>query len=261
MRLIKKLNLNPFLRVIWMNQIARDTWEIPIQKISNLVHNLEFLSVQKDQRACATTTISARELVNFTSRFPDLIFKPIRLTKKFSGFAHKHEDPGSEDKDFYIHLAVSKKLESLNKFYEAYNGGDHDTQGELLGFPKCCRDFFAKVWKKGYIDPILQMADKENPHPYCNPLLRYIGIRVGFHIPCSFHCRETIKVARERLLLTEENELTKLMEALLSMPMEWDCFHGIAQIKTPLFWIITSSTPTQVRHIVKIEGNFKPREV
>jgi len=51
------------------------------------------------------------------------------------------------------------------------------------------------------------------------------------------------------------------MEALLSMDMEWDCRHGIAQIKTPLFWIITSSMPTEERYVVKVKGTFMPREV
>jgi len=261
MKLIKDLDLKPFLRTVWVNQKARDHWERPIQEISSLVQRLEILSVLEDQRACATTTISARELINFTSQYPDLIFKPIRLAKKFSGFAHKHEDPTSEDKDFYIHLVISKQLYHANQFYEAYQKGNHDIQGELLGFPKCCRDFFTDVWAKGYIDPIWQMKDRDNPHPYSNPLLRYLGIRLSFHIPCSFHCEETIKIAKDRLVLTRESELTKPMEALLSMDMEWDVLHGIAQIKTPLFWIITSSTPTEERYQVKIKGNFKPREV
>jgi len=290
MKLIKDLDLKPFLRTVWVNQKARDHWERPIQEISSLVQRLEILSVLEDQRACATTTISARELINFTSQYPDLIFKPIRLAKKFSGFAHKHEDPTSEDKDFYIHLVISKQLYHANQFYEAYQKGNHDIQGELLGFPKCCRDFFTNVWAKGYIDPIWQMKGRTNIHPHSNPLLRYLGVRLSFHIPCSFHCEETIKVAQERLKLIENDKsimlteallhmpikwdflnvltqirtplsLIRLMEALLSMPMEWDCWHGIAQIKTPLFWIITSSTPTEERYQVKIKGNFKPREV
>ena len=260
MKLIKGLDLKPFLRTIWINQKARDNWEKPIQEISKFVQRLEFLSVQKDQRRCATITINARSLVEFTSAYPDLVFKSIQLTKVFSGFAHKHEAPGSEDKDFYVHLVASKSIRDTNMFYEAYCNGDHDIQGELLGFPKCCRDFFTRVWAKGYIDPIWQMGDRDNPHPYSNPLLRYLGVRVSFHIPCSFHCKETIEIAKERLMLIKDNRLIKLMEALLSMPMEWDCFHGIAQIKTPLFWIITSSTPCEEKHIVKIEGNFNPRE-
>jgi len=261
MKLIKELDLKPFLRIIWMNRKAQDAWEKPIQEISTLIQELEILSVQEGQRACATTTISVRELVNFTSRYPDLIFKPIRLAKKFSGFAHKHENPGSEDKDFYVHLVISKELYHANQFYEAHNKGNHDIQGELLGFPKCCRDFFTDVWAKGYIDPIWQMKDADRIHPYSNPLLRYLGVRLSFHIPCSFHCIETIKIAQERLKLTRNDKLVKPMEALLSMDVEWDCLHGIAQIKTPLFWIITSSTPSQERHIVKIKGSFKPREI
>jgi len=260
MKLIKGLELRPFLRIIWANKKARDAWEVPIQEISNLAQKLELSSIIEDQRTCATITTSARELVNLTSRYPDLIFKPLRLTKKFSGFAHRHEDPGSKDADFYVYLGVSKKLYHINQFYEAYKKGDHNIQGELLGFPKCCREFFSDIWPKGYIDPVWQMRDKDHPHPYSNPLLRYIGVRLSFHIPCSFHCKETIKVTKKRLSLIKENELIMLMEALLSMDMEWDCWHGIAQIKTPLFWIITSSTPSQKRHIVKIKGNFKPRE-
>ena len=80
---------------------------------------------------------------------------------------------------------------------------------------------------------------------YSNPLLRYIGIRVGFHIPCSFNCNETIKIGKERMGLCKDKSIKKYLKYFLSMKMEWNCYHGIAIIKTPIFWIVYNSLPTE----------------
>ena len=160
------------------------------------------------------------------------------------------------------------------EFKEAHFKGDHIKQGGFLEFPLCCREFFNEHWSKGYIDPIWQMVhpDKfvlienntlfyevEDCHPFSNPLLRYAGIRVGFHIPCSFNCPETIQIAEQRLTLMKEDD-KKLLIALLSMPMSWDCYHGTAIIKTPLFQIVMQSNPCTERFVVKVKGKFMPRE-
>jgi hypothetical protein len=92
--------------------------------------------------------------------------------------------------------------------------------------------------------------------------LRYIGIRVGFHIPCSFACKETIAVGQQRMdLMRAKNEgSAKLLVSLLSMPISWDCYHGAAIVRTPIFYIITSSCPSINRYVVEVPGTFIPQE-
>lgn len=260
MKLIKGLEVKPFCRIIWVSAEAKENWSKYIPIISQLVQELELKSIDLNHRMCATITISPNMELNFAKKYPNLIFSPVRLTKKFTGFANRHVDPGPEDKDFYIHYVVSRSIDGINKFRDAYNAGDIDIQGEMLGFPECCRKFFDENWRKGYVDPIAQMINTGKVHPFSNPLLRYIGIRMGFHIPCSFYCTETIKIAEQRIALIEDKNLIKIFTALLSMPMQWDCYHGIAIIKTPIFWIITASNPAADRTIIDSPGSFMPRE-
>jgi len=259
MKLIKNFALVPFGRLLWFNLPAKREWDPVIKKLNVKIQELEMLSVVKNQRPCGTVTLDPHDILDYEKKYPELIFKPIRNVKKFQGFAHKHETAGPKD-PFYSHYVASKSLISATMFKDAYWSGDHHTQGRLLDFPECCRNFFYETWSKGYIDPTAQMAGKDNPHPWCNPLLRYIGVRVSFHLPCSFNCKPTIELAEKRLSLLENEDQKILIKALLSMPMEWDCWHGAVQIKTPIFWCISHSTPCEDRHVIKIKGDFIPKE-
>jgi hypothetical protein len=104
------------------------------------------------------------------------------------------------------------------------------------------------------------MNGKGKTHPYSIPIMRYIGIRVGFHIPCSFSCSDTIDIADQRLSIAQDKDLVKLLIALLSMPMTWEVYKGVAIVKTPIFYILTQSIPTTEKYEIKIDGEFIPRE-
>ena len=262
-------------RLIWLTAAARDTWARPIIKASRAVQDLELESVLAGKRECCTTTIDPAGFFDFMKAHPDLDIRPLRRTKKFQGFAHRHEDPAPGE-DFYIYAAVGRNREATRRFETAYQANDHVEIGRLLGFPECCGRFFSWVWPEGFIDPIWQMAagnvfgdpahegpermvEIKDPHPFSNPLLRYLGLRVSFHIPHSFRCQETIDRTAGLLELVDPESKT-VLEALLSMPMEWDANHEIAQIKTPIFWLIINTTRTAERYQVKLAGKFIPKE-
>jgi hypothetical protein len=46
------------------------------------------------------------------------------------------------------------------------------------------------------------------------------------------------------------------------MPMSWDVYHGIAEIRTPIFYLIVPSVPTAERHIIEFVSmpSFIPKE-
>ena len=56
-------------------------------------------------------------------------------------------------------------------------------------------------------------------------------------------------------------DLRKIMEALLSMPMSWNVLHGVAEIRTPIFWVITGSVPAAEKYSVWVKGEFIPKEL
>lgn len=275
MQLIEKGYVPSFHRIVWMNLSAKENWEHSIDDIAQEVQKLELLSVQEGQRACATITFKPEDLAKYQTEYPDLIFSVVRTARVFKGFAHRFQDPRPGE-PFMIHCVVSRDAVLAGKFREAHLDGDHVTQGKLLGFPHCCVKFFEYVWGEGFVDPIWQIAQNthlekaqnwgerhwsvERMHPYSNPLLRYIGVRAGFHFPCTFHCKKTIEAAEERLKLMNP-DLKQIMEAMLSMSMSWNVLHGIAEVKTPLFWIITGSVATVEKYEVHVQGSFEPREL
>lgn len=286
MILIPGFSPRPSCRTIWLSSAAREAWERPLADAARACEAIELEAVRSGQRACATLTTDPEGLIDFASRNPDLRLLPLRKTARFLGFSHRHEDP-KPCEPYFMYSVIARDTADLLRFKAAFAAGDNVAQGSLLGFPECCGKFFEQIWPLGYFDPIWQAAEADhdkgrakaamihlyvpegpNPgriitldaaHPYANPLLRYIGIRVSFHIPCSFSCAETAATGERRISLLVP-EQRAVVEALLSMPMEWDVLHGIAVIKTPIFWIVTSSVPTTSRYRVRVKGTWTPRE-
>ena len=273
MKLIDDFKMTPFTRTAWVSEAARDKWEGAIKSCAALVSDLEILSVEAGHRPCAWRTVSRAELPEFAKCCADrrLSVLPVRWVGLFPGNGFLHYTPEGDSQAYCI---IARDLDAALKFRAAFEAGDHDIQGEMLGFPLCCRKAFAENWKAGIFDPIWQAACADYPgwmpaenrlrkieaHPYSNPLLRYIGLRVGFHIPHSFNCQETIRIGIERLSLAKEKDLVAILEHLLSMPMEAQLLHGILQIRTPLFYVINYSVPTHEKYTIKVAGNFIPKE-
>lgn len=275
MKLITDFNISSMSRTIWLTKKAREVWEKPIRDITQLVQELEILSVSEGHRLCSWQTISSTQVLEQTRKWADLglVALPVKEVASFQGFAHKHEPvaPGGPKSVCFV---VSQSIKSCLEYQKAFESGDNVAQGRLLGFPECCCKFFEESWKGGYFDPMWQAARRsmviENgkrfikvaAHPHSNPLLRYAGVRVGFHIPCSFNCQETVRVASTRMELARKRDesLTVLLEALLQMPMKWDVLHGLAVIKTPIFYLVVQSVPTTERYVVEVAGSFVPQE-
>lgn len=286
MKLIENFKQDSFLKTIWVSDNARKVWEPTINKCSQLVQELEIDSVEAGHRKCAWRSVHEDEFLKFTDSCVSrgLVVLPVKYTGLWEGFSHKTL-PVISGKPKNIYTIIAREMKDAIKFKNYFELSDHNGQGKMLGFPKCCRDSFIDNWGKGYFDPIWQIGKKDvnefgnfeildlygdkpgyrygmSAHPYSNPVLRYIGLRVGFHIPCTFNCKCTIELSEKRLNLAKEKkpDVVKLLEALLSMPMSWDVLHGIAVVKTPIFYIITSSVPSTEIFKLDINGDFLPRE-
>lgn len=268
MKLIENFEQDSFLDIIWVSEKAKSVWKPVIDKCSEMVQDLEIDSVEEGQRKCAWRSINENDLPRFSIALAErgLIVLPIKYTGTWEGFSHKTLEviPG---KPKNVYTIIARNHKDAIEFRNYHEAGDHDGQGKMLGFPKCCRDAFKKHWGDGYFDPIWQISkniDSFNtePHPYSNPVLRYIGLRVGFHIPCSFNCKDTIGLSEERLELAKKKDpdLVKLLEALLSMPMSWEVLHGVAIVSTPIFYIKTSSVPSTEKFRLDLSGSFIPKE-
>jgi len=107
---------------------------------------------------------------------------------------------------FAVFLSKDRMDAQLTKHY--YGISDHTNLGPLLGYPKCCSEFFleyAKQASKKNMDFILYaLIDTKQYDFYNNRALRYFGISLISHFPCSLNCQASQAIAKERLLFLQK---------------------------------------------------------
>lgn len=158
--------------------------------------------------------------------------------------------------------------------------------GRGLGYPECCSKFFTRVWMQDSgVDTTWQQAistitpiqnDEEiytcilpnhetttvelpDTTPiWASNLLRWAGLKLVTHLPCSFNCKESKRIALENLGLATKHgfgyEYNKLCQ-MLDWDITWTAHMGIATIETPVFVINTVTDITAEKYIVHKKGH------
>lgn len=108
---------------------------------------------------------------------------------------------------------------------------DHYWFGYYLGYPNCCRHFFARHNEWNSDNSYYHAFRASRSLSYlCNSLLKGNGLSYAVHLPCSFCCEATATYAREvrshilsicRPLAEEIDRLLRLPYLVLS---EWELF-------------------------------------
>lgn len=274
---MERLNfrLPDFTRYIWVSENARTSWEPSISKAVKAQQDIEWLSVAYGVRPCALQIIAAEDLVSFASRITefDLSIVPVQIigrSKTYQSLPLKVQ-PGQP----FSYRCVIGKIENIKAFKNAWDKRDDFLIGKLLGFPDCCANFFVDAWvKQELIDTTWNMAlnstNQTSPF-FCevegptelNILLRWLGVRVVPHLPCSFNCNPSLEFALKLLEVGNKEgyaDSIKLTQEMLSWPVEWSALHGIAEIKTPLVKISTCTDATKIKYIVRRKGVNYPIE-
>ena len=119
----------------------------------------------------------------------------------------------------------------------------------ILGFPECCVKFFNTYWTtegwRNLTYPAIKDKETRN-HIYNNVLLRHLGVRPVFHLPCSFHCSESAQIGMKVYDLMEHIGFKReavWSKELVAMPMEWTSLHGVAVLVTPIFKMVYNTDP------------------
>jgi hypothetical protein len=96
-----------------------------------------------------------------------------------------------------------------------------DRAGELLGIPKCCRDWYAREWPRAFDgggDLFAVMAREASCDGHsivakeCDASAMYRDGGLCWHFPCSPKCSETIAVVRSRRKFLENHDPALLHE-------------------------------------------------
>lgn len=108
--------------------------------------------------------------------------------------------PESGEGDPIYYIAGSNEI--LNEIGSAEFSGNSSKFGQLLGYPKCCQDFFKKYFRlanEKQCDFVLHtLSETKGDYPYDfhnNYASRYFGYSLLSHFPCSFNCRESSDLA------------------------------------------------------------------
>ena len=133
------------------------------------------------------------------------------------------------------HIYISKDADKAKFLKLLENRNDDKAIGELLGYPKCCVDFFMENREKqqkiqnDYILPALDNSQGFKFPFYTNYAIRYFDITLLSHFPHSFYCEESINIAKKNLECIEKysKELANKFETMLQGPVLYTENNGV----------------------------------
>lgn len=267
------IELEPFTRIYTFYPYNDGKLREMINRISRAHHWAEYETVKRGYRRATIYHVYTRNYDKDIERvFRDgLVWLPILRSRVYQGFSHKHFLVNQIDLNTFTYGALARNLEDAEEMVKAHTskGGytDHAKVGEILGYPKCCVEFFCKVWNSGIYDPVFEIAmntdDKEviskyevivYGHPYLNQLTRYAGLRVVPWFPCSYMCEESIKQANEiwiKLMREYDDEAVDFYEELMKEKIVWDSLYGVVEVTIgDKIKILANTYPRLEKHIV-----------
>jgi hypothetical protein len=172
-----------------------------------------------------------------------------------------------------IHLVTrEQRLQELNSIWRS---ADLVEIASWLGYPPCCSASLATVTaKRRCLDNTWAMVDdptsifEENGARIAeiegspiNPLLSALGLRATPHRPCSFHCRETQRLAEAYGKLMAEASHEPYQGALaevLGWPVEWSSLHGIIEVVLPILKLCYDGDATASAYKIRLTGGAPP---
>lgn len=249
--------LADFSRRQWASAGARSAWESRITAIGQQFAAAERASIEAGIRSACLQSISPEQLADLSQRAAvrGLVVTPMSTQGRPESYAASAvQQPATGPWDYRVALTT---MGGAGPFAEAWQANDDATIGALLGYPECCRRFFAETWGAGSVDPTWEMADHGDGPAEANILLRWLGVRCVPYMPCGFRCEGTIVFGRKLRKLIPERE-REWMNELLSMPMLWSSLNGIGEVVTPIVTLNFRSDVAHELREIRREGTSYP---
>lgn len=265
--------LPDFTRLAWTSDAAHQVWQPRLALVSRMWMDLEVLSVIQGLRPSALLNVAPEDLPARTREVAayGLALVPLDREAAPAGAAYAAgAAPAPLDGPWSYRAAVCRADLSA-AWLDAWSRRDDPAIGRLLGFPPCCVQFFGTTWGQGQVDPTwLTGGFDVDPDGLeadiapggLNILLRWIGVRQVFHLPCDVHCAESLLMAERLAALarTAYPQPSADHREILSWPVEWTALHGIAQVKTPILKVSTRTDYTSTQQTVRWTGTTYPAE-
>lgn len=240
---MKKLdfNLPEFTRVVWASPEIHQIWGPRVARINQVWPLIERMTVAQGMRPGALQSVHPGDLVDFqgyclSNDIPFVILGRERTPENYGNASSSFEDGKPWTYRTYMG-------DSSGFFLEDWKNQNNLEIAKSLGYPSCCAKSFDKLWRiEGWRD-LTPFMGSEGSY-LCNILLRYIGVRAVFHLPCSFSCPETQRIAQDIFRRGHEcgfQEEVNWIHDMLRWPITWSSLHGVATIETPYVKIVTAT--------------------
>lgn len=271
-------SLPDFTRLSWVSDSAREVWEPRLSQITKIWLEIEWLSVASGLRRCCITTASPEDFLVQAGKWVKLGLNalPVEI-QGVSNYSYSSTQIRTEFGKPFVFRFVLGTSQDVSDFKSAWDAGNDQEIGSLLGYPRCCYEFFKKVWvEQGMVDTTWPLAvatmatlpeeastiEITGPSQ-ANILWRWMGIRAIPHLPCRLDCKDSVELGKRFIEVGREAAYNKEMDWLLdilSWPVEWSALHGIAEIKTPVLKVTTRTDATARKYVVQRKGDVYPLE-
>jgi len=250
-----------------------------LNKIVTAFNKIELLTVVDGTRNAHLNFFTPQELVVKQKEMEQLGLIIVPLNKEGNNRAgygnHSTDYDGGDD---FVWRSIITRPQFKDTWKDIWEERKKDifvgetNIGINLGYPKCCSHFFTNVWMRNAgIDTTWQQAVGHGQEPtnntvllpsttpiWASNLLRWVGLKLVTHLPCSFNCTESKRIALENLGLATKYgygyEYNKLCE-MLDWEITWEAQYGVAVIDTPLFTINTVTDITIPKYKVIKRGH------
>lgn len=211
----------------WLSDSDRAAWEPVLQRAQDAWSEIELLSITERIRDSALVFLEADEVARACADCARVGLELSVLAATGTRFR-----------------AAAHRRGLAQEWHRAWADQDDERIGKLLGFPPCCREFFQREWTaRGSFDVVPAMTTIDGPW-VSNVLLRWLGVRLVPHLPCSGDCEPTAAMATAMLKAGRRNGAdVGAIEALLRLPITHSTLNGLAIVETPHFRLMASADP------------------
>ncbi|MEW6529457.1 MAG: class I SAM-dependent methyltransferase [Thermodesulfobacteriota bacterium] len=271
---MRRLNyrFKEFTRHHWANDDAKAVWEPRIRDVCACLSELEWRSILEGIRTCALKIVRPDELQSLSSLLASYGLTATPLQKIAAGNLYAVSRSAPREGEPFNYWCVIGRASDVQCVEHAHSSNDAETIGRYLGYPTCCTTFYRKFRAgEGFIDTTWPMAQNTTEKRVISPthvevteasssniLLRWLGIRIVFHLPCSFDCSPTVELAEKLIKLARAARFHQEMdwlEEMLSWHVEWSALYGLAEIATPVGTIFTVTDATAEKYRVTYKGS------
>lgn len=231
-----------FTRWQWAGLVERDYWAPQFRAASQAFQEIERLSVVEGLRPAAWQYVPAEQLVAATewAQKHGLLCVPTGIANPAVAYSATAR-PYDSSKPVQIRVLYIRS----KHYNDVFPFTDDEKIGKMLGFPTCCREAFRETWGAGLVDSTFEQV--RSTRNLSHTFLRWMGIRLVPHMPCSTECKESEVLAQRFFVLGMEHgyrDEMQLIRDVLDWPIEASRLFGILQLETPALKIVTRTNWT-----------------